>query len=146
MLGSSLTRWSVLVFLCVHPCHRTMPASGACPVQRLAELVEARLERGGRLGRYTLDQVAQHNTKDNGWIVVGGKVRGVHRRALAAATARGPSAATVAQPHALCNVPLRRCMTSLGMSSTTPDGLRGAPPHSFWPSCARWAPTAPRRC
>jgi hypothetical protein len=45
-------------------------------VQRLAGLVEARLESGGRLGRYTMDQVAQHNTKDSGWVVVDGKVRG----------------------------------------------------------------------
>lgn len=54
-------------------------ASAGCPVahQRMAQvvgLVEERLFRKGRLGRYTMEEVAQHNHKDSGWVVVNGRV------------------------------------------------------------------------
>jgi hypothetical protein len=42
---------------------------------RVASLVEARLERKGCLNKYTLSEVAKHNTKDDAWVVVGGRVR-----------------------------------------------------------------------
>ncbi|PRW58439.1 cytochrome b5 [Chlorella sorokiniana] len=43
-------------------------------VCRLAQLLEARLQRAGRLGRYTLAEVAQHCTPHDGWIVVDSRV------------------------------------------------------------------------
>lgn len=52
---------------------RSCPAAGLHPA-RVVALVEARLERSGRLGRYTMAEVARHNSKESGWVVVDGKV------------------------------------------------------------------------
>lgn len=60
-------------------------APTGCPVahQRMAQvvgLVEQRLVSRGRLGRYTLEEVARHNHKDSGWVVVNGRVSRRRRR------------------------------------------------------------------
>lgn len=42
--------------------------------ERVASMIEARMEKKGCLGRYTLSEVAQHNHKDSAWLVVSGRV------------------------------------------------------------------------
>jgi uncharacterized protein YchJ len=37
-------------------------------------MIEARMEKKGCLGRYTMSEVAQHNHKDSAWLVVSGRV------------------------------------------------------------------------
>lgn len=44
-------------------------------VCQLARLVQARLERSGRLRRYTAAEVARHSSPHDAWIVVDGRVR-----------------------------------------------------------------------
>lgn len=46
-------------------------------VSHLARLLQARLERAGRLRRYTRAEVASHSSPDDAWIVVDGRVRAV---------------------------------------------------------------------
>ncbi|KAL4443936.1 hypothetical protein ABPG75_011673 [Micractinium tetrahymenae] len=55
------------------------PAAFGCPYatslhRKVVGLVEARLRQGGRLRRYALAEVAAHNSKDDGWVAVDGKV------------------------------------------------------------------------
>ena len=52
-----------------------LKAPQADRVCQLAKLLEARLQRAGRLGRYTLAEVARHSTPADGWIAVNGRVR-----------------------------------------------------------------------
>ena len=56
--------------------HQQHAAPQTSKVQLVSQLVEARLRKGGRLGRYTMAEVAQHNHKDSAWVVVDGKVGG----------------------------------------------------------------------
>lgn len=51
-------------------------AAAAAGMAQLAAVFERRLERHGRLGRYTLQEVAKHCSPDDAWVVVAGKVRG----------------------------------------------------------------------
>lgn len=55
------------------------PAPFGCPYatslhRKVVGLVEARLRQTGRLHRYTLAEVARHNTKDDAWVAVDGRV------------------------------------------------------------------------
>lgn len=55
------------------------PAPSGCPVatslhRHVVGLVEGRLQRSGRLRRYTLAEVARHDRKDDAWVAVDGKV------------------------------------------------------------------------
>lgn len=47
---------------------------GASPAARLQAAAERRLEARGRLGRYTLAEVARHNRPEDAWIACFGKV------------------------------------------------------------------------
>lgn len=56
-------------------------APSAAPLARsrssqLLGLFEDRLARNGKLGSYTLEEVARHDSKDDAWVAVDGKVRG----------------------------------------------------------------------
>ncbi|KAL4426168.1 hypothetical protein ABPG77_007450 [Micractinium sp. CCAP 211/92] len=55
------------------------PTPSGCPVatslhRHVVGLVEGRLQRSGRLRRYTLAEVARHDRKDDAWVAVDGKV------------------------------------------------------------------------
>lgn len=68
------------------------PVAAAAGVPHaLTRVFSARLESGGRLGRYTLAEVARHNTPEDAWVVVAG-----HVSAPPPTTAAAPAAATVA--------------------------------------------------
>lgn len=53
-------------------------SSSTAAATRLTGLVEARLERKGRLGKYTMAEVAKHNQPADAWIVLRGRVSWAH--------------------------------------------------------------------